>query len=443
MKLQRIAAACLSATALASAAAEDLVAVFHDAQTSDPVYQSARAQYQATLEKVPQARSGYLPLIAFTASGFRNDVNFEHAQPPLSNALAYNTNAYLLTLSQPIFRAQNWIAIDQAKLQVMQAEAVLAAAGQDLALRASQAYFDVLLAQDNVALSESQKVAISEQLAQAKRNFEVGTATIVDTLEAQARYDQANAKEIADKNDLEVKRRALQLLVGKVPESLVPLKDPLLLAPPVPADIEAWVSTGHESSYSVVSARANAEIANREVDRQRAGHLPTVDLSATYGEGYNPATSSASLLGSNTVTGTVGLTMSIPIFSGGLTQSRVREALANRERANQDLENVERTVAQSVRTNFLNVTSGIAQVKALEQALASTQSQLESTILGRDVGVRTSVDVLNAQQQVYQTRRDLQQARYNYLLSTLRLKAAAGTLTDTDLEIVNRTLGRG
>jgi len=371
-------------------------------------------------------------------------VNFEHAQPPLlSNALAYNTNAYLVTLSQPVFRAQNWIAIDQAKLQVMQAEAILASAGQDLALRVSQAYFDVLLAQDNVALSESQKAAISEQLAQAKRNFEVGTATIVDTLEAQARYDQANAKEIADKNDLEVKRRALQLLIGNVPEFLLPLKDPLVLAPPVPADIEAWVSTGHESSYNVVSARANAEIAIREVDRQRAGHLPTIDLSATYGEGYNPTTSTASLLGSNTITGSVGLTLSVPIFSGGLTQSRVREALANRERANQDLENTERTVAQSVRTNFLNVTSGIAQVRALEQALASTQSQLDSTILGRDVGVRTSVDVLNAQQQVYQTRRDLQQARYNYLISTLRLKAAAGTLTDTDLELVNRTLGRG
>jgi outer membrane protein len=424
--------------------AADLVTVFRDAQTSDPVYQSARAQYQATLEKVPQARAGYLPLIAFTASGFRNDVNFEHAQPPLlSNALAYNTNAYLVTLSQPVFRAQNWIAIDQAKLQVMQAEAILASAGQDLALRVSQAYFDVLLAQDNVALSESQKAAISEQLAQAKRNFEVGTATIVDTLEAQARYDQANAKEISDKNDLEVKRRALQLLIGNVPEFLLPLKDALALAPPVPADIEAWVSTGHESSYNVVSARANAEIATREVDRQRAGHLPTIDLSATYGGGYNPTTSTASLLGSNTITGSVGLTLSVPIFSGGLTQSRVREALANRERANQDLENTERTVAQSVRTNFLNVTNGIAQVRALEQALASTQSQLDSTILGRDVGVRTSVDVLNAQQQVYQTRRDLQQARYNYLISTLRLKAAAGTLTDTDLELVNRTLGRG
>jgi len=443
MKFHRIAAAWLSATALGAAGAADLVTVFRDAQTSDPVYQSARSQYMATLEKVPQARAGYLPLVAFTASGFRNDINFEHSVPPLGSSLAYNTNAYLLTLSQPIFRAQNWIAIDQAKLQVMQAEAILASAGQDLALRVSQAYFDVLLAQDNVALSESQKVAISEQLAQAKRNFEVGTATIVDTLEAQARYDQANAKEIADKNDLEVKRRALQLLVGRVPDSLVPVKDPLVLAPPVPADIEAWVNTGHESSYNVVSAKANAEIAKREVDRQRAGHLPTVDLSATYGEGYNPTTSSASIVGSNTVTGTVGLTLSMPIFQGGLTQSRVREALANRDRAEQDLENTERTVAQSVRTNFLNVTSGIAQVKALEQALASTQSQLESTILGRDVGVRTSVDVLNAQQQVYQTRRDLQQARYNYLLSTLRLKAAAGTLTETDIEIVNRTLGRG
>jgi outer membrane protein len=285
-------------------------------------------------------------------------------------------------------------------------------------------------------------VAISEQLAQAKRNFEVGTATIVDTLEAQARYDQANAKEIADKNDLEVKRRALQQLLGKVPERLAPLKEPLVLAPPQPADLEAWVKAAQESSFNVVSARAGAQIAREEVDRQKAAHLPTVDLTANYSRGYNPAIANATIVGPRTDNAAVGLTLSIPLYSGGLIQSRVRQALATREKADQDLENTQRTVAQAVRQNYLNVTSGIAQVRALEQALTSTQSQLDSTILGRDVGVRTSVDVLNAQQQVYQTRRDLQQARYNYLVNTLRLKSAAGQLSEADLEDVNRTLSR-
>ncbi|MGZ5072265.1 MAG: TolC family outer membrane protein [Usitatibacter sp.] len=438
MKFRRIALALATMAALGPASAADLLTVYRDAQVSDPVYQSARAQYMATLEKLPQARSAYLPLIGASATAFRNDVDRE-----IAGNLSYNTTVYAVTLSQPIFRLQNWIAIDQAQQQVIQAEAVLAGSQQDLMIRVSQAYFDVLLAQDNVALSETQSIAISEQLAQAKRNFEVGTATIVDTLDAQARYDQTVAKAIADKNDLEVKRRALQAIIGKLPEGLTPLREPLQLGEPRPNDIEAWVQSAQDSSYTIANARANYEIFRQEVDRQRAGHLPTLDLQGNFARSSNPQSAVPGALGAVANAGSVGLSLAIPIYSGGLVQSRVREALANRDRAAQDLENTQRTVAQAVRTNFLNVTSGIAQVRALEQALASTQSQLDSTILGRDVGVRTSVDVLNAQQAVFQTRRDLQQARYNFLLSNLRLKAAAGTITDTDIEEVNRTLARG
>ena len=430
-------AAALAALSCAAGAA-DLLAIYHDAQVSDPVYQSARAQYNASIEALPQARAGYLPLVSGTASVFRNYVDQE-----IAGKFNYTTKTYAVTLSQPIFRLQNWIAITEAEQQVLQAQATLANAQQDLVVRASQAYFDVLLAQDNVALSQAQEKAISEQLAQAKRNFEVGTATIVDTLEAQARYDQAVAKEISDKNDLEVKRRALQVLVGKPAEGLTPLKEPLELAPPQPSDIEAWVSSATGSSPAIANARANLEINRQEVGRQRAGHLPTLDLSATWERTNDPSKVVPGIVGPTTNVSSIGLVLGVPIFSGGLVQSRVRQAIANRDRAEQDLENTQRTVAQNVRTNFLNVTSGIAQVRALEQALASTQSQLDSTILGRDVGVRTSVDVLNAQQQVFQTRRDLQQARYNYLLSTLRLKAAAGTLTEDDVAAVNRTLARG
>ncbi len=439
MRLKRL----LPALALAfagHAAGADLITVFRDAQVSDPVYQSNRAVYLATIERLPQARAGYLPLIAGSASIFRN-----HLDPQGPPSLDYTVKTYAVTISQPIFRLQNWIAIGQARRQVTQAEANLANAQQDLGVRVSQAYFDVLLAQDNVALSETQKTAIDQQLAQAKRNFEVGTATIVDTLEAQARYDQSVAKEISDKNDLEVKRRALQALLGKLPESLTPLRDPLELSPPQPDDIEAWVQAAEGSSFQIAAARENYEFFRDEVARQRAGHLPTLDLSGTYTRNDSPTNINVNsgIIGTIVNTSSIGLTLSVPIYSGGLIQSRVREALANREKAEQDLESTRRGVAQSVRTNFLNVTSGIAQVRALEQALTSTKSQLDSTILGRDVGVRTSVDVLNAQQQVFQTRRDLQQARYNYLLSTLRLRAAAGTLSDTDIEAVNRTLARG
>jgi outer membrane protein len=438
MRSPRFALALALAGALGHASAADLLTIYRDAQVSDPVYQSSRAQYNAILERLPQARAGYLPLVAASASIFRNRIDRQMAAN-----LDYTSKVYAVTLSQPIFRMQNWIAITQARKQVLQAEAIFAGSQQDLTVRVSQAYFDVLLAQDNVALSERQKTAISGQLDQAKRNFEVGTATIVDTLDAQARYDLATAKEISDKNDLEVKRRALQVLLGKIPDGLTPLREPLALALPQPNDIEAWVTAAQESSPAIASARANYEFYKEEVARQRAGHLPTLDVSGSYSRAENPQTFIPGILGPVTNTSSLGLTLSIPIYAGGLVQSRVREALAYRDRAEQDLENTQRGVLQAVRVNFLNVTSGIAQVRALEQALASTQSQLDSTILGRDVGVRTSVDVLNAQQQLFQTRRDLQQARYNYLLSTLRLKAAAGTLTEADVEAVNRTLARG
>ena len=438
MKMKYLAAAIAATSAIGVACAADLISVYRDALVSDPVFQSARAQYQAGIEKVPQARSQYLPLIGAGASTTQNNVRLE-----ISPDQNYRVDAYFVTLSQPLFRLQNWIAISQAEQQVLQFAATLETAKQDLILRVAQAYFDVLLAQDNVQLSGAQKTAISEQLAQAKRNFEVGTATIVDTLEAQARFDQAVAKEISDVNDQEVKKRALQQLVGKVVEGLVPLKDKLTLAEPFPNDIEAWVNAAAESSFTVAVARAGYEIAKQEVDRAKAGHLPTLDLTASYTYSKNPSIVIPGVLGPVTNAGAAGLTLSVPIFSGGLTQSRVREALANRDRAEQDLENSRRSVAQLVRQNYLFVTNGISGVLALERAQDSTQSQLDSTILGRDVGVRTSVDVLNAQQQFFQTRRDLLQARYNFLLNTLRLKASAGRLSEPDLEDVNRALGRG
>jgi outer membrane protein len=437
MTASRLALALALALAAAEATGADLLALYRDARLADPVYQAARAQYQATTERLPQARAGYLPQVGGSASIFRNYSERDGA--PDRN---YTSKTFAVTLAQPVYRMQNWIAITQAQRLVLQAEAVLAAAHQELALRVAQAYFDVLLARDNVALSETQKAAIDQQLAQAKRNFEVGTATIVDTLEAQARYDQSVAKEISDKNDLEVKRRALAVLLGSLPDALVPLRDKLTLAVPTPNDIEAWVQAAAESSFQIAVARAGYEVAQQEIARQRAGHLPTVDFTGSLARVDNPLTALAPVSPvSNDAS--LGFTLSVPIFSGGLVQSRVREAVALRDRAAQDLENTQRSVAQAVRANFLNVTNGIAQVAALEQALVSTQSQLDSTILGRDVGVRTSVDVLNAQQQVFQTRRDLQQARYNYLLNTLRLKAAAGQLDEDDVAEVNRALGRG
>jgi len=439
MKLQILVAAALGALSMQGAVAANLLGIYRDALESDPAWQAARANYTAGQEKLPQARAGYLPNLSLTGTAY--NIDSTRSGIPDQN---YNATTYTVTLSQPLFRWQNWIAIDQAKQQQLQNEAGIESARQDLILRVSQAYFDVLLGQDNVALSGAQKVAISEQLAQAKRNFEVGTATIVDTLEAQASYDQAVAKEIADLNDLEVKRQALRQIIGKLPDALAPLRDPLKLAEPKPNKIEDWVNSAAESSYPVAVSRAAFEIAKQQVDSAKAGHYPTLDFNASYTGNRNPSSTLGSLVSGISPyaeSGQVGIVLSLPIYAGGGTQSKVREALALRDKAEQDLETTRRAVAQAVRQNFLFVTNGITGVAALERALASAQSKLDSTILGRDVGVRTSVDVLNAQQQLFQTRRDLQQQRYNFLLNTLRLKSSSGTLTETDLEEVNRALG--
>lgn len=433
MTLPRLKASALALAALLAVEplfAADLLSVYKDALSNDPAYAAARAEFRATQERTPQARAGYLPSATLTGRADRTKSEFETGP-----SITSDTSSYTLSLSQPIYRPQSWIAIDQANLQVVSADAKVRDALQDLIVRTAQAYFDVLLAQDNVMLSEAQKRAIGEQLAQAKRNFEVGTATIVDTYEAQAKYDLAVAKEISDRNDLQIKQRALQQLIGKVAPNLSPLKDQVSLPLPTPTDMEQWVAAAEKDSLTIAQLRAAYEIASKEIDRTRAGHLPTVDLTGSY---FN-APNTASALSTKEQTA-VGLVLTIPLYSGGATQSRVREALSNKDRAEQDLERTRRSVAQSVRQSFLGVTNGAAQVKAFEAALVSNQSSLDSTILGREVGVRTGVDVLNAQQQLFQARRDLQQARYNTILSQLRLKSAAGRLSEDDLAEVNRLL---
>ncbi len=414
----------------------DLLDVYRDALAQDPVYASARAQLEANREVLPQARANTLPVVSAASSVARNERN------NTLGTIGTNSLGYSLNLTHPLYRKQNWIVIDQANLQVKQAEAAFADVQQNLIARSAQAYFDVLLAQDNVALSAAQKKAFSEQLAQAKRNFEVGTATIVDTYEAQARYDLAVAKEISDQNDLEIKRQALQQLVGKSTNTLATLKDNVGLTPPTPTNMEEWVKTSEESSPVIAQLRAAFEIAKKEVSRNEASNLPVIDLVGSVGDSR---ATSVNVLGqtgglASTKSAQVGVQLSIPLYTGGGTQSRIRQSLSSRERAAQDVENSKRVVAQSVRQSYLGVTNGVAQVKALEAALVSNKSSLESTILGKEVGVRTNVDILNAQQQLFQARRDLQQARYNTILSQLRLKSAVGRLQEEDLAEVNRLL---
>jgi outer membrane protein len=415
--------------------------VFREAQRNDTAYAAARQALEAGRERLPQGRALLLPTLNLTASATRQRNEVDSRDPLLLPSFTRypESTGYTLTLTQPLFRYQNWIQYEQGGLQVKQAEASFGQASQDLIVRTAQAYVDVLAAHDTLALVRAQKAATAEQLAQAKRNFEVGTATITDTHEAQARYDLIAAQEIAAQNDLETKRRALQLITGREPGELATLRADVKLAPPNPPDMQTWVDLAEKHAYPVLVAEAAAEVAALEARRNRAAHLPTVDFIATHGQSGQNATAD-SLAGRDTTTTVIGLQLAMPLYAGGGLTSRDRESAALANRAREDLENARRNAALSARQNFLLVSNGIAVVQALEQALVSSQSALDSNKLGYEVGVRINIDVLNAQQQLFLTRRDLAVARYNLITAHLRLKAAAGALREEDLELVNRVL---
>ena len=412
------------------AQAADLLDVYRAAQAQDAAFAAARAAQQAGQEKLSQGRALLMPSVNLNASTAYNDVTAPYG------ANKYNSHGYGVTVTQPLFREQNWAAYNMSELQVAISDAQFKAAQQDIILRSAQAYFDVLIAQDTVELTAAQKSAIAQQLEQARRNFEVGTATITDTYEAQARYDLILAQELAAASDLEVKRRNLQQLINSDVPALNALGAAFKPVAPEPADAQKWVEEAQHNNINVQIAEAAYRMAEEEVARSRGGHLPTLDLVGSYSKNTGCAFTSCG----DTRSTSVGLQLNVPLFQGGATQSKWREADASREKAQQDLEGARRNVAVQTRQAYLGVVTGIAQVQALQQALKSSESLLSASKLGQEVGVRTSLDVLNAQQQMYATRRDLYQAQYNYLVSHLRLKAAAGNLQETDLERVNQAL---
>jgi outer membrane protein len=306
-------------------------------------------------------------------------------------------------------------------------------------VRATRAYFDILLAEVTLRQVRGNKTAIAEQLAQAKRNFEVGTATITDTHEAQARYDLVVAQEIGADNELQNRGRALQQITGKLYAALKTVAPDTKLSDPNPPNMESWVQLAEKQGYPVLIQDALTQIAQLEARRQSAGHYPTLDLVGTYSDTSQSGTT-LSGLASDVRSGVLALQFALPLYQGGAISSREREAAANHEKAKQDLDNARRTAALQARVAYLAVISGNAQVRALQQALVSSRSALDSNKLGYEVGVRINIDVLNAQQQVFNTQRDLAQAVYNTIIGHLQLKANAGSLREEDLEEVNRVL---
>ena len=428
--------ACLMAGA---AGAADLEQVYRDALSYDAGLTAARASLLAGREKLPQGRAGLLPSVSLSGNTTWNSMD-PHRQGV--STIGYNSHGWQVQLTQPLFRWQNWVQFKQGEMQVALAEVQYQQARQDLALRAAQAYFDVLAAQDTLAAATALHEANGQQLALAKKSFEVGTVTITDVHEAQSRADLSTAQMIAAESDLAVKRHALSVLTGKETDGLKGLRKGVTLNRPEPGDIQSWVSAAESGNLTVQVAQIGAEVSVREVERNRAAHLPTVDLVASYG---NTVSSTAAFIPSAPVrydidSTVVGVQLAVPLFQGGATSSRVREALALRDKAAADVDNARRNSAQSARQAYLGVSSGLAQVKAFEAAQVSSSSALDANKLGYEVGVRINIDVLNAQSQLYDTQQKLAKARYDTLMAQLRLKAAAGTLGDEDVRALNALL---
>ncbi len=417
--------------------AQSLGELYEAARGYDAAYQSARSQYDANLARAAQARAAILPSAGLSAGA--NRTQFENSAP--SYTTHFGSQNATLSASQPLYRPANLASYEQGKKQIELAEAQLLAAEQDLIVRVSQAYFDALAAKDSLTFVAAQKAAVAEQLAAAKRNFEVGTTTITDTREAQARYDLVLAQEIAATNDLRVKLLALDQLVGRPSTSPKTLLLPATL-PTLPAgDVNAWVQRAEEAHPGVRQSQIALDIAKLETEKAQAGHKPTVDLVANYAVTRNDGSATT---GGNyrTNVGTLGVQLNMPLFAGFSVQNRVRETVALEEKARADLEGARRAVSQATRTAYFGVIAGLSQVKAYEAAEASSQSALDANKLGYQVGVRINIDVLNSQSQLYQTKRDLAKARYDVLVGGLKLRQANGTLKVDDLMAVNALLAK-
>ena len=416
--------------------AQGLTALYEAARAYDATYLAARAQAEAAEYRAAQAKSLGLPTLTGNVRGVARQIDLPRSDFNSNNALQTELNG-----RYPLFNKANQASMEQAERTLIASKAELEAAEQDLIIRLTQAYFDVLAARDTVALAKTNKTAILEQLASAKRNFEVGTATITDTREAQSRADLATAEEIAAENDLLNRRIALAYLVGRRDVEPVPLVTPVVLPTIVPRNVEEWVTVADTLHPQVTRARIAYEVAQLEIDKAKAGELPTVDAVATIGAN-RAGGSSNQILPGTTRTGSVGVELNWPLYTGGAVQNRIKETVSLEQRSREEFENARRTVAQNTRVAYWGVQSGEARVKALEAAESSSRLSLEATQLGYKVGVRVNIDELNAQTQLFQTQRDLFKSRYDVLVNSLRLRQASGQLTPNDLLAVNSLLAK-
>ena len=431
-----LASALLFGSALAHA--DTLLDVYRQALDSDPQLRAAEAGWMAAQEARPQSRAGLLPQIEASANMTRTTqelLQSNQGSPPGKET--FDSQGYTLSLNQSLYNHQNYVLLKQSNALIAQAGAGYEAARQGLILRVAEAYFNLLSAKDDLATAEATKRAISQQLRQTQQRFEVGLSAITDVHEAQAAFDAAAAAEIGAQNGLDVAREALREIIGREPTTLAKLVDEMPLPSPEPANIDQWVERALEQNLALMAADAAAQTAAAGIKLRQAGHYPRLGLFAN----HTHSDSTDAAMGSETKNTSIGVQLSVPLYSGGLTTSQTREARALYNQANERLEQQRRATVRDARSAFLSVMAGISQVQARKQALSSAQTALEATQAGFEVGTRTMVDVLGAQSQRFLAQRDYARARYDYTLASLRLKQAAGMLSEEDVIEVSSWLG--
>ncbi|MDO8777835.1 MAG: TolC family outer membrane protein [Burkholderiaceae bacterium] len=417
-----------------------LIDVYRKAQERDPVYRGAVHALQAARERVPQARAALLPALNLVgANGHQSgQASFSEAPYMDRNVRSHSWN---LQLTQPLWRAASWAALGQAERQEQLAQEQFRQTEQELILRTAQVYLDVLVAQEAEHVVGQQVGAVAQQLGLAQRNFEVGTGTVTDVHEAQSRLDLARAQVVAARNESDNKRAEVDRMLGEPVQHLARLGDTGRLPTVQPDALQPWVDSAREQSLQVRIAQATFEVADREITKSQAAHSPSLDFTAGYGTNLSSGSiSSPADIMTRTRAGQVGMNLTIPLFAGGGTQARVREAIALKDKAAEDLEAARRTAMMQARQAFSGVTNGAAQVEALESAIRSSKSAVDANKIGFLIGTRINTDVLNAEQQLYAAQRDWHKARAETLIQGLRLKAANATLEEADLHAINDLL---
>lgn len=440
MRLSHFSAICILALCGIQAHAIDLLQVYRLAQSNDPTFESARYAFTAAQQKSPQARAGLLPVISINGNENNNYASSKFGKDP---AVYREVNSWSLSLqvTQPLFRAQNYYAYNESELMVEQARAQLEQAEHDLILRVTQAYFDVLVAQESIEVADRQLKAAEEQLALAIHGFDAGLNAITDIHEAKSRSELARSQRIAALNDLELKHAELEKILGQENKSLAALRAEATIPKPQPENPNPWKEQARENNPAVLAAQSALGAAETAVNKNRAEHAPTLDLVASHGVDYSSGSvSTPSDFPTDTHSSKIGVQFSVPLFAGGGPNSRVSEAIANVGKAAAELEIARRKAGTDAKQAYSAIINGLAQIEALESAVKSGVSAVKGRLTGYKLGVNMIIDILNAEQELYSTQRDLLKARYETLLQGFKLKAAAGILSEKDVWEVNQLL---